>query len=373
MQGNQKDRRWTAAGITLASSSLLVSWFTLVSAATATRLTDNVGTHLPTSTLLAQADTPPANQPAAEPAVEPAAEPTPPAATSEIIAPVNTSVPAQPNNPEETLTGLVTLMLGVLVLLIGSGIAILWFYRRSVVNEVATIVRTQLNEMTELENKVHNATRNLNRVLAEADDLSGELQGRSSNFQREIAAQREVLYDLIEELAEFKVQTAKNWERELEDINGKLEATATDFNEVAIALRNQAKQRLETLQTDAEVEGQRILQRFTTSEAEFSRHVGVIKEETQRRKSAFFDELDRKESVLSDQMGSLQSQAASEQERIIAGMREVGNSFGPKLSEIELAAKAKIEQQRDTALNHLKTSEDQAVQELAEIQASALG
>ncbi|MEL6855713.1 MAG: hypothetical protein AAFO83_11480, partial [Cyanobacteria bacterium J06607_13] len=311
MQGNQKNWRSIIAG-----SRLLIGSLTLASTLTLHSVSQKSAKATPpafSQTTLAQTASAPPTLAQATPAqtspptpsqtqTDPVQTDTTQADTTAVPAPVQLPI-TQQRNPESTLTNLVTLMLGLLVLMVSTGIVMLWFYRRSVVNEVATIVRTQLNEMTELENKVHNATRNLNRVLAEADDLSGELQGRSSNFQREIAAQREVLYTLVDELAEFKVQTAKNWEQELENINGKLEATATDFTEVAIALRQQAQAKLDTLQSETEVEGQRILQRFTTSETEFSRHIGVIKEETQRRKTAFFDELDRKESVLSDQMG----------------------------------------------------------------------
>ncbi|MGC1217146.1 MAG: hypothetical protein WA883_06705, partial [Phormidesmis sp.] len=285
----------------------------------------------------------------------------------------NTAIVSSQAEAEDRLTDLISLMLGLLVLILAAGVIMLWFLRRSVVSEVATIVRTQLNEMTELENKVYSATRSLNRVLSEADDLSGELQGRSSNFQREIAAQREVLYGLIEELGEFKAQTARNWEQELEEINGKLAATATDFDQVAVQLRDQAKQRLDGLQTEAEVEGQRILQRFTTSEAEFSRHVGVIREETQRRKTAFFDEIERKESVLSDQMGSLQAETVAQKDRVLGAIAQQSQEFGPRLLEAEDAARTKIESQRNSALERLQDSEADVAKELAEIQASALG
>ena len=211
MQGNQENQRsawpltWqlaqhltqhSAKHLATASSGLLLSWIMLPTPALAQEAPQNTP---PNAVQVQRAEAP---------AVSPEVAPPP-------VAPVD---PAE--DPEETLTTLVTLMLGLLVLILGAGIIMLWFLRRSVVNEVATIVRTQLNEMTELENKVHNATRSLNRVLAEADDLSGELQGRSSNFQREIVTQREVLHKLIDELSEFKVQTARNWELQLEDING---------------------------------------------------------------------------------------------------------------------------------------------------------
>ncbi|MEO0518356.1 MAG: hypothetical protein AAF171_13770, partial [Cyanobacteria bacterium P01_A01_bin.116] len=308
----------------------------------------------------------------AQTTVQPAPADTP----SAEAAPTALSATQQQRQTEDALNRAETLfavMIGALILLLGTGMAMLWALRKSVVNEVATVVRTQLNEMTELENRVHNATRSLNRVLADTDDMAGELEGRSNSFQREIVAQREVLYNLVEELNAFKVQTAKNWEKQLEGLNDKLEATATDFAQTTAAVQAQAKQRLEDMQTETAVEGQRILQRFTTSEAEFSRHVGVIKEETQRRKSAFFDEVDRKESVLSDQLGSLQAETVAEQDRVLASLSKLGNEFGPKLSDVEAEARTKIEQQRDQVLDNLQTSAEAAVKELEDVQASALG
>ena len=176
------------------------------------------------------------------------AVPNAPQPATEAIEPARPAViqPASENTVDQATT-LLSLMVGALVLLLGVGIAMLWALRKSVVNEVATIVRTQLNEMTELENKVHNATRSLNRILADADDLSGELEGRSAGFQREIVAQREVLYNLVKELDNFKVQTAQNWQQQLEDINDKLEATAVDFSQTAAGIQAQAKQQLEEM------------------------------------------------------------------------------------------------------------------------------
>ncbi|MEN8443777.1 MAG: hypothetical protein ABG776_02070, partial [Cyanobacteria bacterium J06555_13] len=372
-QRNQKDGQFKLASKRLLASSLVLCISSIAANAIAAPRLAQAQTAPPASPSAPTqpAPTTPEPSPPAPASTPPASTPpasTPPASTTEPSTPT-----AEAPATEETLTNLVTLMLGVLILMVGTGIVMLWFYRRSVVNEVATIVRTQLNEMTELENKVHNATRSLNRVLAEADDLSGDLQGRSSNFQREVAAQRDVLYKLVEELNAFKVQTARNWEQQLEDINGKLEATVADFNEVANGLRNQTKQRLDGLQSEAEAERQQLLQRFTTSEAEFARHVGVIKEETQRRKVAFFDEIERKESVLSDQMGSLQAQTVAEQERVLSSLSKLSNDFGPKLSEVENTARAKIERQREASVENLKTSEATAIGELEEIQASALG
>ncbi|MEO1637160.1 MAG: hypothetical protein AAFS04_18985, partial [Cyanobacteria bacterium J06631_9] len=235
MQENQKNWRLAILKQLATTSGILTSWLTLALIAS-TPASSQVGRFT---------ETPGQLQPTPQIIITQA---TPQTSPETIDQPTEAPIPAQPQDVERALdqaNNLITLMLGLIVLILGGGIVMLWFLRRSVVSQVATAVRTQLNEMTELENKVYNATRSLNRVLTEADDLSGELQGRSSNFQREVAAQREVLYNLIEELSEFKVQTARSWERQLEDINGKLEATATDFYQVAIELRDQARQRFD--------------------------------------------------------------------------------------------------------------------------------
>ncbi|MEO0647583.1 MAG: hypothetical protein AAFZ17_15720, partial [Cyanobacteria bacterium J06650_10] len=159
MQGNQKNWRLIANGLAI-KSGLCLSWLIL-----------SMGTITAVKTpTLAQAPTETPTETPAETAPTQAAE-TPPNTTP------NTTAIAAQADAENTLNNLISLMLGLLVLILGAGVIMLWFLRRSVVNEVATIVRTQLNEMTELENKVHNATRSLNRVLADADELSGELQG----------------------------------------------------------------------------------------------------------------------------------------------------------------------------------------------------
>ena len=162
MQGKQK--KWR---LIIATSGLLASCLALGS-----------------NNLIAQAQTQ---------AIEPAIAP------SDVEAAPLTRL-AQQQRDTETANTVLTATLVALALLFGIGILMLWSLRKSAIREVVSIMSAQSSELAELENKVHNATRSLNRVLADADEASGELQGRSANFQREITAQRQVLQGLIEDL-----------------------------------------------------------------------------------------------------------------------------------------------------------------------------
>ena len=66
-------------------------------------------------------------------------------------------------------------LLGTLIVLLGVGVVMLWLLRRSVVREVAEVVRGQLNEMTDLEGKIQAAGQDLDSILRTADQLSKEL------------------------------------------------------------------------------------------------------------------------------------------------------------------------------------------------------
>ncbi|NJL87340.1 MAG: hypothetical protein HC886_17350 [Leptolyngbyaceae cyanobacterium SM1_1_3] len=88
-------------------------------------------------------------------------------------------------------TTLFVVLLGALVLLVGVGVAMLWFLRQSVVREVAAAVRTQLNEMTDLENQIRSATKELDQILHEAETLADELADRSEGFTQEATSQKQ--------------------------------------------------------------------------------------------------------------------------------------------------------------------------------------
>ena len=60
-------------------------------------------------------------------------------------------------------TTLFVVLLGTLILLLGLGVVMLWVLRRSVVSEVATVVRGQLNEMSDLEGKIRTHVRRRRR------------------------------------------------------------------------------------------------------------------------------------------------------------------------------------------------------------------
>ncbi|MEM0979498.1 MAG: hypothetical protein AAGH78_04400, partial [Cyanobacteria bacterium P01_H01_bin.58] len=97
-------------------------------------------------------------------------------------------------------TTLFSILLGALVLLIAVGVAMLWFLRRSVVQEVAAVVRTQLNEMTDLEHRIRAATRELNSVLKDAEEVADDIEQGAESFQDELAQKRRALTQALEEI-----------------------------------------------------------------------------------------------------------------------------------------------------------------------------
>ncbi|MEO1300342.1 MAG: hypothetical protein AAFW75_32150, partial [Cyanobacteria bacterium J06636_16] len=100
-------------------------------------------------------------------------------------------------------TALFFILLATLVLLILIGIALLWFLRRSVVQEVATVVRAQLNQMTDLEHKIRTSTRELNNVLKDAEDLADDIESDAEGFKDELAEKRRVLSQAMAEISVF--------------------------------------------------------------------------------------------------------------------------------------------------------------------------
>jgi hypothetical protein len=84
-------------------------------------------------------------------------------------------------------TTLFTVLLTLMVLLVAVGVVMLWVLRRSVVQEVATVVRGQLNQMTDLENRIRSATRDLNTVLKDAEDVADTIDQQAEDFKDDLA------------------------------------------------------------------------------------------------------------------------------------------------------------------------------------------
>ncbi|NEP49304.1 MAG: hypothetical protein F6K65_10930, partial [Moorea sp. SIO3C2] len=62
------------------------------------------------------------------------------------------------------LSNVLLIVLVTLVLLLVAAIAALWLLRRSVIREVAQIVRAHLNEMTDLEDRIASANKNVESI-----------------------------------------------------------------------------------------------------------------------------------------------------------------------------------------------------------------
>lgn len=76
-------------------------------------------------------------------------------------------------------TTLFFVLLGSLVVLLGVGVGMLWLMRRSVIQEVSVVVRNQINDITNLERKIHAATRDLEQILSQAEEMAGAIESRT--------------------------------------------------------------------------------------------------------------------------------------------------------------------------------------------------
>jgi len=101
-------------------------------------------------------------------------------------------------------TTLVSILLAALALLLILGVVMLWFLRRSVVQEVATVVRTQLNQMTDLEHKIRTAPRELNSVLKDAEDISDDIEQEAEGFKYVLEEKRRALNQALAEINDSK-------------------------------------------------------------------------------------------------------------------------------------------------------------------------
>ena len=131
---------------------------------------------------------------------------------TDAIAPVTPPAIAQTDETSETVdledlnrtTTLFNAMLIVLALLLGTAIAGLWMLRRSVVREVTVIVKDHLNELTDLEDRISAAHKELRSLLKETDVLAEELDEGVVTFRRDVKARRDELSALLSDFSQLK-------------------------------------------------------------------------------------------------------------------------------------------------------------------------
>ncbi|MGB5900829.1 MAG: hypothetical protein WBG66_21745, partial [Geitlerinemataceae cyanobacterium] len=108
-------------------------------------------------------------------------------------------------------------LLGVLGLLLASALVGLWLLRRSVVREVTILVKDHLNELTDLEEKINTADREVRKLLQGSKTLATQFERETETFLREIDRQREAVSGLVADLshsqqnslADFQTQAHK--------------------------------------------------------------------------------------------------------------------------------------------------------------------
>jgi F0F1-type ATP synthase membrane subunit b/b' len=281
-------------------------------------------------------------------------------------------------------TTLFFVLLGTLVLLLGIGVVMLWLLRRSVIQEVSVVVRNQLNDITDLETKVQTATRELDRILSQAEEMSDEIDTRTNRFQEEATTKKQVLNRLVDDLAEFKARTLNDWQSTLADLQVKLEKAEADFVGNLTGLRQHSEDQLTTLRKETQMQRDSIGRVMETTQTDFLRDANRLKNDLDVQQDAVMQKLQNTESLFVDQVGALTAGVHEERDRTLTALADLRQQLTPHLDSLKAQAKEDIEQhtriianelndQRQISLERITAQETEVNSQLADIQASAFG
>ena len=119
---------------------------------------------------------------------------------------VQQQVQAEANRIFNRTMSLFNILLATLALLLAAAIVALILLRRSVIREVAEIVRANLKELGELEVKLNTANQKVDNILKEAEDIVDDINDEAGNLQQEINVKRQGLSELQSELSQSTQQ-----------------------------------------------------------------------------------------------------------------------------------------------------------------------
>ena len=221
-------------------------------------------------------------------------------------------------------TTLFVVLLGTLIVLLGVGVVMLWLLRRSVVREVAEVVRGQLNEMTDLEGKIQAAGQDLDSILRTADQLSKALDQQTDRFSRDVGEQGTTRQ------RERALDSLQQAESQIADRLAQINSASQKARDVLDGVSRQADQAL----TD----------RVSASTAGFERRL--------------------------EQLGQ---DALAQRDRILAELEALKTDFPARLTGLQTEAEAQIERQREETVASLQQQQTDISAQLDEIQASTFG
>jgi uncharacterized protein YoxC len=173
-------------------------------------------------------------------------------------------------------TTLVAILLTALALLLVLGVAMLWFLRRSVVQEVATAVRTQLNQMSDLEHKIRTATRELNNVLKDAEDISDDIEQDAESFKDLLNEKRRVLNQALSEINDSKAHTLEDWQKQASLLSKTLADLESNVEEQASLIKQRMEARAAAIDTDTADQTTAVLASVQASAQEFQQQLTAM-------------------------------------------------------------------------------------------------
>ncbi|HEY9818433.1 MAG TPA: hypothetical protein V6D20_21875, partial [Candidatus Obscuribacterales bacterium] len=284
-------------------------------------------------------------------------------------------------------TTLFNAMLIVLALLLGSAIIGLWLLRRSVVREVTILVKDHLNDLTDLEDRITAAHKELRSLLKETEALSEELDEGVIGFQREVKQRREELQrlstevgrlkekaldELDEHLEHFEKQT-RSYEVELSTQLADVQKAIADDQAQSHSSLDQAEQafatRLQELHKQAGQHQKQVIDRLTHLEQDFVPQLDMVRERTeaqiQRQANLMIDNLSQVESGFTDQISSLVGRAQAEQTSIIANLKQQAAEFLSQFNGIQ----SEVQNQKTAVLQGLRKQEADFAAQFSGVQA----
>ncbi|MFM7472198.1 MAG: hypothetical protein ACKO5P_11925, partial [Nodosilinea sp.] len=217
-------------------------------------------------------------------------------------------------------TTLFFVLLGTLVLLLGVGVVMLWLMRRSVIQEVSVVVRNQINDITNLERKIYAATRDLEQVLTQAEEMASTIESRTDRFQEEALTKKQVLNRLVDDLAEFKARTLNDWQSNLADLQVKLETSEADFVGQLGRLRQSADDQVTTLRKETQMQRDVVFRALEEAQTGFLRDVNRLRSEVEVHQDGALQKLNQGEASFADRLVSLTVTVQEERDRVMAAL-----------------------------------------------------
>ncbi|HYE74465.1 MAG TPA: hypothetical protein VEF04_14095, partial [Blastocatellia bacterium] len=217
---------------------------------------------------------------------------------------------------------LFNVLLTVLIVLLGTAIATLWFLRRAVINEIAIRAKEQIEELGTLEVQVTKATEDAREVLDAAEAIAERVEHEAKSLQKRMAQEKGHLADLAIDLSETKAQLLTELQTQLQT----------------------AKQRLAEFESD-----------FTT-------HIAELQSGSQERQAQTLETFAIAERDFAGQLTQLQAIAQQHKDAIVADLEAVKAEFTPQVTELHTVA----QHQQAEVLEKLHQSEQHFVGQLAE-------